>query len=98
LTEAVRSRIFIVDTEEVKMRTRVQKWGNSLALRIPRSFAAEIGLAENLAVDMSVTEGRLVVRPSTGEPLCLADLLRGVTDGNRHGEWETGPVTGREVW
>ena len=38
------------------MKTRVQKWGNSLALRIPKSFATEAGLCENTAVDLSVTE------------------------------------------
>ena len=80
------------------MKARVQKWVNSLALRIPKAFAAEIGLAENLAVDISVAEGRLVVQPQAEEPLCLADLLRGVTAENRHGEWETGPAVGREIW
>ncbi len=44
------------------MKTRVQKWGNSLALRIPKSFAADIGRAENVAVDMSVSDGRLVIQ------------------------------------
>ena len=80
------------------MRTRVQKWGNSLALRIPKSFAVEIGLSENLAVDLCVADGRLVVQPHCEKPLCLADLLSGVTAENVHGEWETGPAVGREVW
>jgi antitoxin MazE len=80
------------------MKTRVQKWGNSLALRIPKSFAEEIGLAENLAVDMSIAEGRLVIQPQSDEPLNLADLLRGVTDENRPGEWDTGPAVGKEIW
>ncbi|TVS16415.1 MAG: AbrB/MazE/SpoVT family DNA-binding domain-containing protein, partial [Planctomycetaceae bacterium] len=65
------------------MKTRVQKWGNSLPLGIPKSFAAEIGLAENVAVDMCVAEGRLVVQAQSEEPLHLADLLRGVTAENR---------------
>ena len=79
------------------MRTRVQKWGNSLAVRIPKSFAAEAGLRENSAVDLSVSEGRLVVQPSAEEPLSLDALLRGVTDENLHGEWDTGPSVGREI-
>ena len=80
------------------MRTRVQRWGNSLALRIPKSFATEIGLAENLAVDMSVTDGRLVVQPRAEESFRLEDLLQGITDENLHGQWETGPAIGKEVW
>lgn len=80
------------------MKTRVQKWGHSLALRIPKSFAKEIGLAENLAVDMSVAGGRLVIQPHAEEPIQLADLLAMVTAENRPGEWETGPAVGKEVW
>jgi antitoxin MazE len=80
------------------MKTRVQKWGNSLAVRIPRSFAVEVGLSENAAVDMSVQEGRLVVQPHAEESLSLEDLLRGVTDENLHGEWDTGPAIGKESW
>jgi len=80
------------------MRTRVQKWGNSLALRIPKSFAVEAGLRENLAVDLSVREGKLVVQPIGEEPVSLDALLREVTDENLHGEWNTGSSAGREVW
>ena len=39
------------------MKTRVQKWGNSLALRIPKSFAAEAGLHADAAVELSLVEG-----------------------------------------
>jgi antitoxin MazE len=80
------------------MRTRVQKWGNSLALRIPKSFAAEAGLREDTAVDLSVMEGKLVVQPHFPEPLRLDELLRGVTEENLHREWDTGPAVGKEVW
>ena len=80
------------------MKTRVQKWGNSLALRIPKSFAAEAGLRANAAVELSLRDGALVVRPVAPEPLTLEELLRGVTDDNVPGEWPTGPATGREVW
>jgi antitoxin MazE len=84
--------------EEVSMKTRVQRWGNSLAVRIPRSFAAEAGLREDSAVELSLVEGKLVLRPLPQEPLTLDELLQGVTDQNLHGEWDTGPATGREVW
>ena len=80
------------------MKTRVQKWGNSLALRIPKSFATEVGLRAGAPVELSLANGRLVIRPLGEEPLTLQELLRGVTDANRHGEWDTGPAAGREVW
>jgi antitoxin MazE len=80
------------------MKTRVQKWGNSLALRIPKSFAAEAGLRANGDVELSLVEGALVVRPATPKPLALDELLRGVTDDNLPTEWDTGPGVGKEVW
>ncbi len=78
------------------MKTRVQKWGNSLALRIPKSFAEEAGLRPNATVELSLVDGALVVQPIA--PLTLDELLRGVTDENLPGEWDTGPATGKEVW
>ena len=80
------------------MKTRVQKWGNSLALRIPKPFAEEAGLHADAAVELSVVDGGLVVRPVTPEPLTLEELLRGITDENLPGEWDTGPDVGKEVW
>jgi antitoxin MazE len=80
------------------MKTCVQKWGNSLAVRIPKSFAAEVGLHANAAVELSLVDGALVVRPTPPQPLTLDELLRGVTDDNLPGEWQTGPAVGKEVW
>lgn len=80
------------------MQTRVQKWGNSLALRIPKSFATEAGLRENAAVDLSVADGKLVVQARPEEPLRLADLLAEVTAENLHHESDSGPAVGKEIW
>ena len=80
------------------MKTRVQKWGNSLALRIPKVLAAEAGLNEGEAVELTLVEGMLVVKPITQQPLKLDELLRGMTDENLPGEWNTGPAVGNEVW
>ena len=80
------------------MKARVQKWGNSLALRIPKSFAEEAGLHEDAPVELSLVEGRLVVQPILPQPLTLEELLRCITDENLPGEWDTGPAVGKEVW
>jgi antitoxin MazE len=79
------------------MKTRVQKWGNSLALRIPKSFAAEAGLHADAAVELSLVGGTLVVQAIAPQPLTLDQLLRGITDENLPGEWDTGPAVGKEV-
>jgi antitoxin MazE len=80
------------------MKARIQKWGNSLALRIPKALATEVGLAEDVPVELSILRGRIVVNPAPSEPASLKELLRGITPENLHGEWETGPATGNELW
>jgi antitoxin MazE len=80
------------------MQTRVQKWGNSLALRIPKSFAEEAGLRPDAPVKLSLSKGKLVVEPLAQKPFSLAQLLEGVTDDNLHGAWDTGPPVGKEIW
>jgi antitoxin MazE len=80
------------------MRTRVQKWGNSLALRIPKSFAAEAGLHNEGPVDISLVDGGLVIRPVAEPKLTLKQLLAGVTKENLHHEVGTGRSVGKEVW
>ena len=80
------------------MRTRVQKWGNSLALRIPKSFANEVGLQRETSVEVSLADGKLVITPVTQPKLTLKQLLAKVTKENLHREVDTGHVVGNETW
>lgn len=80
------------------MRTKVQKWGNSLAVRIPKIFAEEIGLADETSIELRLAEGGLVIEPTTEYAPTLAELLNGITDENKHGEMLDGPPVGKEVW
>jgi antitoxin MazE len=80
------------------MKARIQKWGNSLALRIPKTFAEDANLKQNSQVEVSVSEGKLVVAPVSRSKLSLEKLLAGVTSENIHAEVDTGPATGNEVW
>jgi len=78
--------------------TKVQKWGNSLGLRIPKSFAQEASVEEGSAVDLSVSDGQLVIRPVRQERYELQKLLAAVTEENLHSEVSTGKPQGREAW
>ena len=80
------------------MRVPVQKWGNSLALRIPKPFAEDAGVSEGTVVDVSVSKGRLIAVPVAPRRARLDDLLRRVTKRNLHGEVESGPTVGRKIW
>ena len=80
------------------MRTRVRKWGNSLALRIPQPLARELGLERDGAVEVSLVGGQLVIAPAPEPTWTLEKMLAQVTEDNLHSEVETGPVVGREAW
>ncbi len=80
------------------MRVQVQKWGNSLALRIPKPFAQDVGVQEGTAVRLSVSKGRLVAAPIRARRIRLHQLLAGITKDNLHDAVNTGPPIGREVW
>lgn len=80
------------------MTTTIQKWGNSLALRIPKSFAKDIHLGQGVEVTISIQKGRLVVEASPQVKHKLTDLLKGVTKENSHPETQTGGPAGKEVW
>lgn len=80
------------------MKTKVQRWGNSLAVRIPKTFAEEVGLKDDSSVEMRLFKGGLLLEPSSTWEPALAELLDAVTDSNLHDEIHTGPAQGSEAW
>ncbi|HUP49152.1 MAG TPA: AbrB/MazE/SpoVT family DNA-binding domain-containing protein [Thermoanaerobaculia bacterium] len=79
------------------MRTRVQKWGNSLGLRIPKPFAEETRLEENAEVEISI-KGRKLIVEAVEPAFTLKSLLDQVTPENLHAEVTTGKRVGKEIW
>lgn len=77
------------------MQVNISKWGNSLALRIPKKLADELGLSEGKPVDVRVENGTLAVSPARRKYI-LEEMLAGMTEENLHGETEWGPAVGRE--
>jgi antitoxin MazE len=80
------------------MITKVQKWGNSLALRIPKAFAVDARLENDSLVELSLVDGQIVVRPVTQPAWTLEGLLAGVQRGNIHHEIDTDGPVGVESW
>ena len=80
------------------MKTRIQKWGNSLALRIPKSFATEAGIEQDSSVELSLEKGKLIIVSSQRPKFTLKQLLSQVGKDNLHQEIQTGPPIGKEVW
>ena len=80
------------------MRLPVRKWGNSLAIRIPRTIAAESHLGKDSIVDLELVDGNLIIRPLRHEEYSLQALLDEVTEENIHGEFDMGAPVGKEAW
>ncbi|MCL4253407.1 MAG: AbrB/MazE/SpoVT family DNA-binding domain-containing protein [Anaerolineae bacterium] len=80
------------------MHTKIQKWGNSLAIRIPKSLADETGLQTDSDVEICVIDGQLHIIPIQEPRYNLNRLLEGITPDNLHGEIDTGGEVGKEVW
>ena len=80
------------------MITKIQKWGNSLGLRIPKGVARGARVREGTTVTLAVSNGRLVVAPLETRGYELEALLAGVTRKNLHAAVDTGDPVGREGW
>ncbi len=80
------------------MLTKVQRWGNSLALRIPKPIATELGLSDNSQVTLAFHDGALTVSPVAIPKYSLAGLVSGITKKNVHREIDCGASRGKEIW
>jgi len=80
------------------VRTRLARWGNSLALRIPKTVAEDARLSEGDQLTVAVAkDGSLSLRPARRK-YRLEDLVSRITPRNRHQETDWGPKTGKEAW
>ncbi len=75
----------------------VQKWGNSLAIRIPAGLAGQIDLTDGTKVDLALHEGALVIRPAIETKLSLRALLKSCKPSQVHREIDWGDDVGAEV-
>lgn len=84
------------------MKVAFQKWGNSLAVRVPKAFAGEIGASDGKAAEMTVSDGKLVIEiarsPRRKRRYALDRLVAAITPDNRHEEVDWGRPVGNEVW
>jgi len=80
------------------MKTTAQKWGNSLAIRVPKSVALQVGLKEDDDLEIEVQDGNVVLKPHVRRVYRLEDLVKQITPENVHGETDTGTPVGRETW
>lgn len=75
----------------------INKWGNSLGVRIPQPIANKVGLTVGMAVAIEVVDNTVVISPIKRK-YQLDELLVGVTPELIGGEYDWGEPVGAEVW
>lgn len=80
------------------MRANIQKWGNSLAVRIPKPLAEQAHITQGSLVEIKIVDDVLQIKPVAPQQYTLAALLEGITEENLHDEVDTGQAQGKEVW
>jgi antitoxin MazE len=79
------------------MKTTVKKWGNSLAIRIPKNISKDTEVLEGSDVDIMVANGKIILSPSK-KKYSLKELLKNISNKNIHSEISTGNHVGGEIW
>ncbi|TGU74826.1 AbrB/MazE/SpoVT family DNA-binding domain-containing protein [Geomonas terrae] len=80
------------------MVAKAQKWGNSLAVRLPKMMAAECGIEVDSPIEIVRQENCIVIRPVSPAALALESLVDAITEDNMHSEVPTGKPVGNELW
>jgi antitoxin MazE len=78
------------------VKVKVQAWGNSLGLRIPKAYAAELGVGSGSEMEVKVEAGALLAKPA--DAIRLEVILAAITADNQHTETDWGEVSGVEAW
>ncbi len=78
------------------MTVSLKKWGNSLALRMPKDIAKTLQVKDGSTLEMEVVDGALVLKPIQENH--LQTLVAQITDENLHQEIDTGKRVGNEAW
>lgn len=82
------------------MTTKLQKWGNSYAVRIPKNFVNDLKLSQGLEMEIKHNNQSLVIKQKRQKEYTLRELLKGITPKNRHKLMFDGPDVGKEksIW
>ena len=80
------------------MQATIQKWGNSLALRIPKAFAQQTKVKKGSRVSLTLKNGRVIIEPIKRRKYTLQELVAKITPKNRHPEADWGAPQGKEIW
>lgn len=80
------------------MKSKVQLWGNSLALRIPRYIAKQMKIDNGSDVDVLLDKEKIIIKPISKNQESLEFLLSKINKDNIHKEEDFGEPVGGELW
>lgn len=80
------------------MQSKVQKWGNSLALRIPKSIAKKSKIGQGSPIELKIVGDKILIEPIRKKELTLDEILSQITEKNLHKEINSGEPLGGEIW
>jgi antitoxin MazE len=79
------------------MKTKIQKWGNSLAVRLPKSVVEQKSLTEGEGVSVAIKDGVITIEQIKKPKYTLDELLAQITPDNIHKEIDWGSDVGKEI-
>lgn len=82
----------------MKTTTRVKQWGNSLAIRVPKSIAQDLGISNDSSIQIISDGTSAIIKPRRQVPVTLHELIDQVTPDNVHSEVDWGEPVGSELW
>ena len=80
------------------MLTKIQKWGNSLAIRIPKSFANQTNLSNGSSVDLNIRKDSLIITPFNSDEYNLDAMIKRINNENLHEEISFEDAVGKELF
>ena len=82
----------------LEVEVKLKKWGNSLAVRLPKEMTNNIDLHEDSKVTLSIVDGNIVATPVKEYKITLDEMLEGITPENYGQIIDFGPPVGKEIW
>ena len=80
------------------METKVKKWGNSLGVRIPKSFSTQAGITEGSSIEISIDGDKITLVPKHNNEYSIDELISRISEDNLHYEIKTDGPVGNETW